>query len=97
MGNEDEIKTLDQARGVTGFSTSNRLHAKTVERFNRRRWVFAVFDGIEMVEAYLMLGPQLSTYFDKWSLMIADQGEVNNPKIPLAFVRENGTLLFRKG
>jgi hypothetical protein len=60
-------------------------------------WVFAIYDGIELVEIYLLTPADIEPYFKKWAKKWADDGnkDINNPKIPLKFVRENGKLIYK--
>ncbi len=96
LGQEYEIKTIDINRQAKGFSTSNRMKAKTIERFRRRRWVLALFDGIELVEVFLVHPVMFEAFFADWERTISADVQLNNPKIPVKFVREIGVLLYRK-
>jgi hypothetical protein len=55
-----------------------------------------VYDGIELVEIYLLTPTDIEPYFKKWAKKWADDGnkDINNPKIPLKFVREVGKCIF---
>jgi hypothetical protein len=59
-------------------------------------WVFAVYDRIELVEIYLLTPAQIEPYFNKWANKWANDGnkDINNPKIPLNFVRETGRSVY---
>jgi len=91
MGNEYEIKSTDSSRTKQGFSTSHHLNLNTMEGYRDRRWIFAVYDGITLVECYLMEGVQLEPIFAGWAKSLRQTGKshINNPKIPLAFVRKH--------
>ena len=55
-----------------------------------------VYDGIELTEIYLMKPVQIEPYFTKWAKKRADDGnkDINNPKLPLKFVRESGKDVY---
>jgi hypothetical protein len=55
-------------------------------------WVFAIYEGIELQEIYHLIPAALEPYFSKWEKKWHDSGgkDINNPKIPVRFVREHG-------
>jgi hypothetical protein len=59
-------------------------------------WIFAVYDGIELIEIFLLTPAQIEPYFEKWAMKWTEDGnkDINNPKIPLKFVREIGTRIY---
>jgi Restriction endonuclease PvuII len=61
-------------------------------------WIFAVYEGIELIEIYKLTSLQLEPYYKKWVQKWHNDGkkDINNPKIPLLYVKENGELLFRR-
>ena len=52
--------------------------------------------GIEIERIYAMPPAALEPYFTKWEKKWNDEGgkDINNPKIPLAFVKEHGSQIF---
>jgi hypothetical protein len=59
------------------------------------RWVFAIYEGIEMRRAYSMAAKDLEPYFAKWEAQWEEtEADINNPKIPLGFVMEKGDLMY---
>jgi len=46
-----------------------------------------------------MTPTQLEPYFSNWAKKWADEGnkDINNPKIPLKFVRDTGKLVYSSG
>lgn len=60
--------------------------------------MFAVYEGIEMRRAFALPTEYLEEYFSKWEKQWAEtQKDINNPKIPLKFVCDNGETLFDDG
>jgi hypothetical protein len=59
-------------------------------------WYFAVYEGIELISLYKMEAETLEPYFSKWEKKWKEDGnkDINNPKIPLKFVEENGESIY---
>lgn len=92
MGNEYEIKSTDISLKTTGFSTSHHLTGSTLRAFRDRRWVFAIYKGIRLIECYLLEADQLEPVFQTFerNLQRSNKDSLNNPKIPIDYVRTNG-------
>lgn len=95
-GNEYELKTLDIGRGVKGFSTNHHLHSGTIERYRSRRFIFATYKDITLQEAYLVMPDAMEPVFDRWEVMLCNRDHLNNPKIPLDFIRDIGEIMYLK-
>ena len=93
-GNEYELKTVNVSL-TSSFSTHHHLNPVILKKYRKASWVFAVYESIELREIYSMNPDQLEPYFqrweDKWNLTKKD---INNPKIPVNFVRKFGKKLF---
>lgn len=50
----------------------------------------------ELKEIYVLTPEQIEPYFKKWAKKWSDDGDkdINNPKIPLKFVRETGKCVY---
>lgn len=97
MGNEYELKTIDIAKGNSGFTTNHHLTETTITRYAGRRFVFAVYEGITLMEAWLVEASDLSPVFQKWRRALkGTRTHLNNPKIPVDFVREVGKIMYLK-
>ncbi|MGH9605362.1 MAG: hypothetical protein ACRD3N_06640 [Terracidiphilus sp.] len=94
-GREYELKSVN-IRLTQSFSTHHHMNPQIIAKYRQVDWVFAVYDGIELVEIYLLTPSQIEPYFAKWTKKWADDGnkDINNPKIPLRFVRETGRLIY---
>ncbi len=68
------------------------MNPTIIEKYRQVDWIFAVYDGITLTEIYKLTPQDIEPYYTKWEdKWHADGGkDINNPKIPLAFVRENG-------
>ena len=94
-GNEYELKSVNIAL-TKSFSTHHHMNPTIIAKYRQVAWVFAVYQGIELLEIYRLTPNDLSPYYDKWEAKWHDDGgkDINNPKIPVTFVREHGTRLF---
>lgn len=94
-GNEFELKTVNI--GLTpGFSTHHHMNPTIIEKYRKVDWFFAIYNGIEILSIYRLTPQDLEPYFTKWETKWhADGGkDINNPKIPVKFVKANGKLVF---
>lgn len=97
LGNEYEMKTLDLAKKTArGFSTNHHLNRGTIAKFRKRRFVFATYDGIILQEAFMVMPEDMEPIYQKWERTLKSQDHINNPKIPLQYVREVGQVMYLK-
>lgn len=100
LGNTYEVKTInlsgEKKPKSRGFTTNHHLTHSTIAKYRERRWVFAIYDNIRLMEAYLVEAVDMEPIFLKWSTQLRDQDHINNPKIPVEFVREIGTVMYMK-
>ncbi len=96
VGNEYEIKTMDLNKKAKGFSTNHHLNKGTIGKFRQRKFIFAMYHGSKLHEAYLVEPDDLELIFQKWELALHGRTHLNNPKIPVDYVRENGTVMYMK-
>ncbi len=94
-GREFELKSVT-IHLTQSFSTHHHMNPHIIGKYRQVDWVFAVYDGIELIEIYLLTPAQIEPYFTRWAKKWADDGnkDINNPKIPLKFVRETGKLVY---
>lgn len=97
LGNEYELKSVN-IKLTKSFSTHHHMNPVIIEKYRKVDWVFAVYEGIELKEIYLMKPSNLEPYYAKWVTKWNDEGgkDINNPKIPLNYVRENGVKLYEE-
>jgi transcriptional regulator with XRE-family HTH domain len=96
-GNEYELKSVN-SKLIKSFSTHHHMNPVIIKKYRKVTWIFAVYEGIELVEIYKLTPLQLEPYYKKWELKWHEDGDkdINNPKIPLTFVMEHGELLFKR-
>jgi hypothetical protein len=94
-GNQYELKSVN-IRLTRSFSTHHHINPVIIGKYRKVRWIFAVYEGIEIKTIFLMTPAALEPYYQRWEeKWRADGGkDINNPKIPLKFVEANGTLLY---
>lgn len=94
-GHEYEMKSVNIAlRSV--FTTHHHLNPRIIAKYRQVGWVFAVYNGIELQEVYLLDSSQLEPYSAAWEKAWHESSgrDINNPKIPVKFVRECGRAIF---
>jgi hypothetical protein len=90
-GNEYELKSVNTLL-TKSFSTHHHMNPTIIRKYRQVGWVFAIYEGIELKALYRMAAEQLDPYFTKWECKWHESGgkDINNPKIPVRFVVENG-------
>jgi hypothetical protein len=94
-GQEYELKSVNIAL-TKSFSTHHHMNPTIIAKYRKVPWIFAVYRGIELLEIYRLelndMEPWYRKWEDKWH---ADGGkDINNPKVPLTYVREHGRRLY---
>lgn len=90
-GQEYELKSVNVLL-TQQFSTHHHLNPTIIAKYRLVKWVFAVFEGIELRELYLVEAKDLESWFQKYEQKWHKSGgrDINNPKINLSLVREVG-------
>ncbi len=93
-GNEYELKTVNLSR-TSQFTTHHHLNPVIIVKYRLVSWIFATYEGIELREIYRLTPAKMSYWFERWERKWhADGGkDINNPKVPLAYVQTHGELL----
>lgn len=94
-GKEYELKSVNILL-TQSFSTHHHMNPVIIEKYRQVDWIFAVYAGIMLKSIYLMTPASLEYYYDRWlTKWHADGGrDINNPKIPLRYVIDNGQLVY---
>ena len=93
-GKELELKSVNIDL-TKSFSTNHHVNQHIIDKYRQVDWMFAVYKGIELQEIYRMPPQDLEKYFSSWEeKWRKTQKDINNPKIPLKFVRENGKKCY---
>ena len=96
-GQEYELKSVNIAL-TKSFSTHHHMNPTIISKYRKVPWIFAVYRGIELLEIYRLDPSDMEPWYRKWEdKWHADGGkDINNPKVPLSYVREHGKKLFPK-
>lgn len=94
-GAEFELKTVNVLK-TKSFSTHHHLNPVILAKYRKVDWFFAIYEGIEICEIFRMKPADIEPYFEAWEQKWHAAGgkDINNPKIPVKFVREHGTLVY---
>lgn len=102
-GVEWELKSANIAK-VVGVSTHHHLNHVILKKYRSVPWIFSLYEHTVLQEIYCMSPADLEPVFTHWEnkLMgevkngkkLAPKDSLNNPKIPIGFIRENGILIY---
>lgn len=94
-GKEYELKTVNLLR-TKQFTTHHHLNPTIIAKYRKVDWIFATYEAIELKEIYRLTPRAMSPWFKKWNKKWRTAGgkDLNNPKVPLTYVREHGKLLY---
>jgi hypothetical protein len=94
-GDEYELKSVNVTL-TKSFSTHHHLNPVILAKYRSVGWFFAVYKGVELIRIYHMDQRKLEPLFSKWEQKWHDAGgkDINNPKIPLSFVQQNGSQVY---
>lgn len=94
-GNEYELKSIN-IELTKGFSTHHHMNPTIINKYRKVDWIFAIYKNIEIQAIYRLTPTELEHYYTLWESKWYNSGgkDINNPKIPLKYVVENGSLLF---
>jgi hypothetical protein len=94
-GNEYELKTVNLLR-TDQFTTHHHLNPVIIEKYRKVDWIFATYEAIELKEIYRLKPKAMEYWYQRWNeKWVADGNkDINNPKVPLSYVRKHGELLY---
>lgn len=99
-GHAWELKTVNIDL-TNSFSTNHHTNLERISVFRQERWLFSAYRGISLQEVYAVSPLALEEYFTKWEETVREKikgnnenAHLNNPKIPLKFVRQMGIKVY---
>jgi hypothetical protein len=94
-GNEYELKTVNILKTMN-FSTHQHMNPVIIKKYRQVDWIFATYEGIELKEIYLLKPNKMEPWYKRWEEKWYADGrkDINNPKVPLTYVKENGKLIY---
>lgn len=95
-GNEYELKSVN-IKLTKSFSTHHHMNPVIISKYRKVNWIFAIYNGIELIEIYQLTSEDLESYYSTWEKKwYADnKKDINNPKIPVSYVRKTGKLIYQ--
>lgn len=97
-GNEYELKTLNTSLGRSrGVTTHHHLNLGILTKYRAvHAWYVSLYEGIVLQEIYRLTPRDLEPVFEVWEQRLLENGNtpLNNPKIPVRFVRSAGTRVY---
>lgn len=96
MGREYELKSVN-VNLTKSFSTHHHMNPTIIKKYREVDWLFAIYEGIELVSIHLLTSEGLEPFFSRWEEKWHSSGgkDINNPKIPVKFVKENGKVIYQ--
>lgn len=101
-GIEWEMKSCNESL-VSGFSTHHHLNFEILKKYREVPWSFAFYNHSILNEIYVMSPLRLEPMYQRWEDKLSGRVgkppmiHINNPKIPLKFVRSNGIRVYPFG
>ena len=94
-GHEYELKTVNLLR-TDQFTTHHHLNPTIIAKYRKVDWIFATYEAIELKQIFLLKPHVMDFWYKKWKAKwIADGNkDINNPKVPLSYVKKHGALLY---
>lgn len=95
-GNEYELKSVN-TKLTRSFSTHPHINNPVIiAKYRGVQWLFAEYSGIELQAIYRLVPQQLEPFFERWEQKWHAAGgrDLNNPKIPLSYVVQQGEQVY---
>jgi Restriction endonuclease PvuII. len=93
-GMEWEMKSINLETSASGFSTNHHTTHDIITKYRQVPWTFAIYFGIKLAEMYVMTPQMLEPLYQKWEEKLLTTSHLNNPKIPVKYVRLHGIQVF---
>lgn len=93
-GLEWEMKSINLETSASGFSTNHHTTYDIIDKYRHVPWSFAIYHGINLESIYIMTPRMLEPLFEKWEDKLRTMSHLNNPKIPVKFVKKNGVQIY---
>ena len=92
-----EMKSLDISKGNKGITTNHHLTRGIITKYRTVPWSVSIYDRIKLKKIYIIGREALEPLYQKWEQILIERSHINNPKIPLAYIENNGTLIYQEG
>lgn len=88
------MKSINLETSASGFSTNHHTTYDIIAKYRQVPWSFAIYYGIHLSEIYVMTPDMPEPLYTHWEEKLSVMAHLNNPKIPVKFVRENGIQVY---
>ncbi len=94
-GEELELKTVNIMK-TQNFSTHHHMNPVIIAKYRKVPWIFATYEGIELRQIWRLTSVNMEHWFKSWEDKWHRDGgrDINNPKVPLNYVRQHGLHLY---
>jgi hypothetical protein len=94
-GTEYELKSVNIDL-IRSFSTHHHMNPTIISKYRLVPWIFAIYRNITLQAVYLLQPQDLEDKYNEWEDKWYSNGnkDLNNPKIPVTYVMQKGTLLW---
>jgi len=95
-GREYELKSVN-INLTKSFSTHHHMNPTIIKKYRNVDWLFAIYEGIELISIYLLTSQDLEIFFSRWEEKWHTSGgkDINNPKIPVRHIMEKGKVIYQ--
>ncbi len=93
-GVEWEMKSINLDTSASGFSTNHHTNQDIIDKYRKVPWTFSIYHGIVLDEIYIMTPQMLEPMYSHWENKLKTVSHLNNPKIPVKFVKEKGIKVY---
>lgn len=93
-GIEWEMKSINIETSASGFSTNHHTNQTIINKYRKVPWSFAIYQGLHLLEIYVLSPQMLEPIYKHWEEKLKIMTHLNNPKISLKFVKENGIKIY---
>lgn len=92
---ELELKTVNILK-TNNFSTHHHMNPTIIAKYRKVPWIFATYEGIELKQIWRLTRHEMEHWYTHWETKWHNDGgrDINNPKVPLSYVREHGKLIY---
>lgn len=93
-GCEWEMKSINIATGISGISTNHHLNHDIIAKYRTIPWSIAIYYNAKLLKIYVIGAEQLEPFLTLCETKLETRSTLNNPKISLSYVEENGILIY---
>lgn len=93
-GIEWEMKSINIETSASGFSTNHHTTQTIIDKYRKVPWSFAIYQGLHLMEIYVLSPQNLEPIYKHWEEKLKKMQHLNNPKIPIKYVRGNGIRIY---